>query len=109
MSIGNLSLDVKSFTASYLTRYDSLLQNATDIITKCDSYYVTKCDRSLLQNASGFLLQNATEFYHKIRQLLQVAKILLQNATFIANCNSTKSDRQPIYYTSLFNHLIDQM
>ena len=37
-----------------------LLQNATDIITKCDNYFITKCDRSVLQNASGFLLQSAT-------------------------------------------------
>ena len=46
---------------------DTLLQNATGIITKCDSYFITKCNRSLLQNVSGFLLQNAT--------------VLLQNAT----------------------------
>ena len=34
---------------SYLVYYDTLLQNATDIITKC-----------FLQNTSGFALQNAT-------------------------------------------------
>ena len=56
-----------------MINYDTLLQNATDIITKCDSYFITKCDRSLLQNASGFLLQNAT--------------ILLQNATVITKCD----------------------
>ena len=52
--------------------YDSLLQNATDIIPKNESYFITKCDRSLLQNASGFSLQHAT--------------VLLQNATVIAKC-----------------------
>ena len=56
-----------------MIHYDTLLQNATDITTKCDSYFITKCDKSLLQNASGFLLQNAT--------------ILLQNATVITKCN----------------------
>ena len=56
-----------------MIRYDSLLQNATDIMTKCDSCFIAKCDRRLLQNASGFLLQNAT--------------VLLQNVTVIANCN----------------------
>ena len=72
---------------SYLTHYDSLLQNATDIITKCDSYFITKCDWSLLQNASGFLLQNAVviakcdDFItkcnsnYKIRRLLQIALV----------------------------------
>ena len=45
---------------SYLVHCDTLLQNATDIIITCKSYFITKCDKSLLQNASGFLLQNAT-------------------------------------------------
>ena len=57
------------------------LQNVTDIITKCDSYFITKCGKSLLLNASSGLLQNAT--------------ILLQNATvttittFITKCVGT--------------------
>ena len=73
MSIENLILGVSSVTVPYLIRYDSLLQNATDIITKCDSYFITKCNRSLLQNPSDFLLQNAT--------------FLLQNVTVIKNCD----------------------
>ena len=60
MSIRNLILSINSVTVSYFTHYDSLLQNATGIITKSDSYFITKCGKSLLQNASGFLLQNAT-------------------------------------------------
>ena len=44
---------------------DNLLQNATDIFTKCD--------RNLLQNAWGCLLQNA--------------KVLLPNATVTTKCN----------------------
>ena len=60
MSIRNLILVASSVTVSYLIHHDSLLQNATDIITKSDSYLITKCGRSLLQNASGFLLQIAT-------------------------------------------------
>ena len=51
MSIGNIILGVSSVTVSYLILFVSLLQNTTDIITKCDSYFITKCDRSLLQNA----------------------------------------------------------
>ena len=38
MSIGNLISEVNSVTVKYLVRFNSLLQNATDIITKCDSY-----------------------------------------------------------------------
>ena len=80
MSIRNLIFGVNSATVSDLICYDSLLQNATDVITKCDTYFITKRDRSLLQNASGFLLQNAT--------------VLLQNATIITKCDDfiTKCD-----------------
>ena len=74
MSIRNLIFGVNSVTVSYLIRYDSLLQNATDIITKCDSYFIIKCDRSLLQNASGFLLQNAT--------------VIIKCGNFITKCDS---------------------
>ena len=56
-----------------MIHYDILLQNATDIITKCDSYFIIKCDKSLLQNASSFSLQNVT--------------VLSQNATVITNCD----------------------
>ena len=94
MSIGNLILSVDSVTVPYLIRYDSLLQNATDIIAKYDSCFIKKCDRSLLQNASGFLLRNATDLlqnatgntnsdnfitkcdsYYKMRRLLQIATV----------------------------------
>ena len=73
MSMGNLIWGVNRVTVSYLIHYDTLLQNATDIITKCDSYFITKCERSLLQKASSFLLQNTT--------------VLLQNATVVTNCD----------------------
>ena len=87
MSISNPILGINSVTVSYLICYDSLLQNATDVITKCDSYFITKCDRSLLQNASGFLLQNVTvitkcddfitkcDSYYKMRRLLQITTV----------------------------------
>ena len=63
-----------------MIHYDTLLQNATDIITKNDNYFITKCDRSLLQNASDFSSQHAT--------------VLLQNATVITTCEDfiTKCD-----------------
>ena len=80
MIIGNLILGANSVTVSYLIHYDSLLQNETYFITKCDSYFITNCDKNLLQNASGFSLQNATA--------------LLQNVTVISNCDNfiTKCD-----------------
>ena len=70
-----------------MINYDTVLQNATDIITKCNSYFITKCNRRLLQNAPGFLLQNATvitncdsfirkcDSYYKMGHLLQIATV----------------------------------
>ena len=43
MSLRNLLFAVNSVTVSYLIHYDRLLQNATDVITKCGSYFITKC------------------------------------------------------------------
>ena len=80
MSIGNLICGVNSVTVSYLIRYNSLLQNMTDVITKCDSCFITKCDRNLLPSASGFLLKNTAV-------LLQNGTIWLQNATVITKCD----------------------
>ena len=64
---------------SYLIHYDTLLQNAANIITKCGSYFITKCDKSLLQNASGFLLQNAT--------VITSSDDLLRRAAVIIECD----------------------
>ena len=82
MSMRNLIFGVNSVTASDLIRYDSLLQNVADVITKWDSYFITKCERSLLQNASGFLLQNATAItkynvYYKLQQYTDALKTTL--------------------------------
>ena len=63
-------------TVSYLAHYDTLLQNATDIISKCD-----KSLSSILQNASGILSQKAT--------------VLLQNTTVIKKAVVTKCN---VYY-----------
>ena len=50
-----------------------MVQNATDLTTKCDSYFLAKYDKSLLQKVSAFLLQNVT--------------VTLQNATVITKCD----------------------
>ena len=87
MNIGSLILGVSGVMVSYLIHYGSLLQNATDIITKCDSYFITKCDRSLFQNAAGFLLQNATV-------LFQNATVITDCHYFITTCNSCYKTRR---------------
>ena len=54
-----------------------LLQNGTEIITKCDIYFITKYSQSLLQNA-GALLRNAT--------VVTKCDHFLQNVTIIKKC-----------------------
>ena len=65
LSIGNLILGIYSVTVSYLICYDSLLQNVTDIITKCDSYFITKCDSFI----------TTCDSYYKMLRLLEIAFI----------------------------------
>ena len=51
-------------------------------------YY--KMQQMLLQNPTAILLQNVTEVYYKMRQVFYYKiRQLLQNATFITNCDST--------------------
>ena len=72
-----------------------------------------KMRQILLQNGTAILLQNATEvycklrqvsyykmrqFYYKMRQLLKIATISLQNATVITKCHVYCKLRQYICY-----------
>ena len=65
----------------------TLLQNATDIITKCD--------RKLLQNAPDFLLYNAT--------VITNCDNFITNATFITNYGSTK-----VHYFDSYFKIVNQ-
>ena len=57
----NAGEDVWPVTScKFLPFISSLLQSATSVITKCDSFFITKCDGLLLQSATAFLLQSAT-------------------------------------------------
>ena len=79
----------KVFAVSFLVHYDNLLQNATEIIAKYDSYFITKCGEGLLlQNMSGVLLQNATVFY-TMHRFYYKRRQLSENVTFTAKCGGT--------------------
>ena len=70
--------------------YDTLLQNATGIIT----------------NATVILLQNATEVYYKMRHVFYYKmRRLLQNATFITNCESAMRNMLQSYMFHVFTQL----
>ena len=67
-------------------------------------YY--KMQQILLQNAIANLLQNATEVYYKMRQAFcYKMRHLLQNATFITNCDSTYRNNQTL--NKLFGFLLN--
>ena len=74
-----------------MVHYNTILQNATDIITKRVIYFITKYSKTLLQNALGFLLKNAT--------------ILLQNATAITKCVSTEYFLPGIFWERPYHEL----
>ena len=59
-------------------------------ITKCDRYYY-KIRQLFYYKMRHVFYQKMRQFYHKMRQLLQITTILLQNATFITNCDSAVS------------------
>ena len=67
----------------------SLLQSAT-------AFFITKCDGLLLQSATAFLLQSATSVitkcgrYYKVWQFYYKVRQVLQSATIITKCDSTK-------------------
>ena len=77
----------------------SLLQSATSVITKCDSFFITKCDGLLLQSATAFILQSATraitkcDRYYKVWQFYYKVRQVLQSATIITKCVSTDAAR----------------
>ena len=86
MSIGNLILGVKSFTVPCLILYDILLQNETDIITKCDSYLLQNTTEVYYKTRQVFCYK-MRRFYYKVQHLLQIEMILLQNTKVIKKCN----------------------
>ena len=95
MSTGNLTWGDNSVTVSNLIHYDSLLQNATAVTTKCDSYLFTKCNKVYWKMRQVFSYK-MRQFYYKMQQLLQVATNLLQIAT-------VKRCKNKFYILSYFN------
>ena len=61
----------------------SLLQSAT-------AFFITNCDGLLLQSATAFLITKCYKCYYKVQQVLQSVTILLQSATIITKCDSTR-------------------
>ena len=77
MSIRNLIFGVNSVTVSELFCYNSLLQNATDVIAKCDSYFITKRDsfffRFFITKCDSLITR--CDNYYKMQRLLQTATV----------------------------------
>ena len=69
-------------TVSFWVHFDTLLQNATDFITKGVRLYVAKCDKSLLHIIVSILLQNATVITNCVGTLEQFLEFSWQNALY---------------------------
>ena len=79
-----------------------LLQNVTDVITKCNRCYykmwqlfyykirqqfITKCVRFFITKCDVF--NTKCDSYYKLQQFYYKMQQLLQNAMFTTNCDST--------------------
>ena len=84
-----------------MINYETLLQNATDIITKYGSYFITKYVRFFITKCDRFITK--CDSYYKLRQFYHKMRQLLQNATFITNCETTML---VVDYLSLINVFI---
>ena len=59
----------------------SLLQSATSVIAKCDSFFYCKVRWSVIIKCDSFFITKCDKCYYKVRQVLQSVTILLQSAT----------------------------
>ena len=60
-------------TVVTMVSYDTLLQNATDIITKCESYFTTKYDKSLYYKMRQAFITKCGSYYKMLRLLQNVS------------------------------------
>ena len=67
----------------------SLLQSATSVITKRDSFFYYKVRWSVIKKCDSFFITKCDKCYYRVRQILQSVTILLQSATIITKCDST--------------------
>ena len=72
-----------------MIHYDTLLQNATDIITKYDSYFFYKIRQKFITKSDSFITKydsyyELQRFYYKMRCLLQIATIHTSRAGMAA-------------------------
>ena len=87
--------DMRPVTScKFLPFISSLLQSATSVITKCDSFFYYKVRWSVITKCDSFFITKYDKCYYKVRQLLQSATILLQSATGIAKCDDYYKVRQ---------------
>ena len=71
----------------------SLLQSATSVIIKCDSFFYYKVRWSVITKCDSFFITKCDKCYYKVRQVLQSVTILLQSSTGITKCDDyTKRD-----------------
>ena len=71
----------------------SLLQSATSVITKCDSFFYYKVRWSVIRKCGSFFITKCDKCYYKVRQVLQ-------SATIITKCDSTGNSLRDLQNSS---------
>ena len=79
---------------SYLVHHETLLQNATEIIKKCDIYFYYEMQRSLLQNMSLVF----DSFITKMRQLIQNVKFTTECVSRRIELNDRLTDSESFLF-----------
>ena len=86
----NAGENVRPVTScKFLPFISSLLQSATSVITKCDSFFYYKVRWSVITKCDSFFIIKCDKCYYKVGQVLQRATVLLQSAIRITKCDRT--------------------
>ena len=73
MGIRNLMFGVTSVTIAYLIYYDSLLQNATDVLQNAIEVFFYKTQQKFRRQKVFYYKKR--RFYYKMRRLLQIITV----------------------------------
>ena len=76
--------------ASHLVRYDGLVQNAIDIITKCESYFM---QQKLISQCVRFFIKKCVSFVKKCHAYYKMDRYKIVDMRYDNNTFSKKMHR----------------
>ena len=81
----------------------SLLQSATSVITKCDSFFYYKVRWSVITKCDSFFITKCGKCYNKVRQVLQSATIITKCDRTYVNHTKWKIKKQRLLWHKCHN------